>query len=197
MKRDGQKIAADFMESAIKVIARDGFDKASTRNIAKECGLADAYIYHYYKDKDDLFFRAFQKEDTALAAKVKQHLLVMRQPGFCMEDRCRLLFGSVWRHLVAYPDSCGFYMQYYYSPYYQKYSAAEHSKTWQQLHDELRVAFRKEEDVKPTLALVLHTMLSLAYRGLTEQRQDDDKTMNRHFEMVYSFLAPRLKLETE
>lgn len=197
MKRDGQKIAADFMESAIKVIARDGFDKASTRNIAKECGLADAYIYHYYKDKDDLFSRAFQKEDMALAAKVRQHLSIMGQPGLSMEDRCRLLFGSVWRHMVSYPDSCGFYVQYYYSPYYQKYSAAEHSKTWQQLRDELSVAFREKEDARPTLALVLHTMLSLALRGMADLRQDDDETVNHHFEMVYSFLAPRLKLETE
>lgn len=197
VKRDGQQIAADFMEGAIKVIARDGFDKASTRNIAKECGLADAYIYHYYKDKDDLLSRAFQKEDAALAAKVKQHLPVMRQPGLSLEERCRLLFGSVWRHLVAYPDSCGFYVQYYYSPYYRKYSAAEHSKTWQQLHDDLSVAFRKQEDARPILGLVLHTMLSLAHRGRTDPRQDDDETINRHFETVYSFLAPRLKLEAE
>lgn len=98
MKRDGQKIAADFMESAIKVIARDGFDKASTRNIAKECGLADAYIYHYYKDKDDLFFQAFQKEDTALAAKVKQHLLVMQPAGLLYG---RPLSAAVWLRLEA------------------------------------------------------------------------------------------------
>ena len=67
MKQDNRNIASDLIESTVKVIARDGFDKASTRNIAGECGIADAYIYVHFKDKDDLFSKAFQKEDAALA----------------------------------------------------------------------------------------------------------------------------------
>ena len=81
MKQDNRNIASDLIESTVKVIARDGFDKASTRNIAGECGIADAYIYVHFKDKDDLFSKAFQKEDAALAREVKKYLPILSQSG--------------------------------------------------------------------------------------------------------------------
>lgn len=106
MKQDNRKIASDLLESTVKVIARDGFDKASTRNIAGECGIADAYIYVHFKDKDDLFSKAFQKEDAALAREVKKYLPILSQQGITNEDRLYFLFSQTWMHLVAYPDSC-------------------------------------------------------------------------------------------
>ena len=132
MKQDNRNIASDLIESTVKVIARDGFDKASTRNIAGACGIADAYIYVHFKDKDDLFAKAFQKEDAALAGEVRKYLPILNQSGITNEDRLYFLFSQTWRHLIAYPNSCRFFIQYYYSPYYAKYSAQEHLDHWMQ-----------------------------------------------------------------
>ena len=112
MKQDNRNIASDLLESTVKVIARDGFDKASTRNIAGECGIADAYIYVHFKDKDDLFSKAFQQEDAELAREVKKYLPILNQPGITNEDRLYFLFSKTWMHLIAYPDSCRFFVQY-------------------------------------------------------------------------------------
>lgn len=193
MKRDSQKIVAGLIESTIKVIASEGFDKATTRNIAGNCGIADAYIYHHYASKEELFYQAFRQEDKALAAKVKRHLPILHEPGINYEDRCRFLYGLMWKHLMAYPDSCRFYIQYYYSPYYQKYSAAEHLRTWQPIMNDMSRGFRKGEDVRGVLRLVLHTMLELAIKTLNMGQQDDDETANHYFEMLYSLVSPRLK----
>lgn len=53
------KVRNQLMDGVIKVVARDGFDKLTTRSIASECGLHDTYIYRYFLDKEDLMRRAF------------------------------------------------------------------------------------------------------------------------------------------
>ena len=40
-----QKMKQIFMESAVHVVARDGLEKATTKAIAAQAGLNEAYIY--------------------------------------------------------------------------------------------------------------------------------------------------------
>ena len=184
MKQDNRKIASNLIESTVKVIARDGFDKASTRNIAGECGIADAYIYVHFKDKDDLFSKTFQKEDAALAREVTKCLTIMNQSGITNEDRFYFLFSQTWRHLIAYPDSCRFYVQYYYSPYYQKYSAQEHLMRWMPVVEQLKVLFQPETDVKETLRTVLNTMLGQAIKAIGAPPADKNTIAQNNYEMI-------------
>ncbi len=52
MKKD--KEAAIF-EGALKVIKQKGFHKARMSDIAKEAGISYGLVYHYFKNKEDLF----------------------------------------------------------------------------------------------------------------------------------------------
>ena len=47
--------AATLIDSTVRVIARDGLDKASIRTISSDCQIPNPYIYQHFKDKDDLF----------------------------------------------------------------------------------------------------------------------------------------------
>lgn len=188
MIQNNRNIASELIESTVRVIARDGFDKASTRNIAGECGIADAYIYVHFKDKDDLFSITFQKEDTALAREVKKHLPILKQTGITNEDRLYFLFSSVWMHLLDYPDSCRFYVQYYYSPYYQKYSAKEHLAIWTPVLEQLKVLFKPETDVKAALRPVLNTMLGEAIKVVSDTSRDKDVVAQNNYELIYGMI---------
>ena len=192
MKRDGQKIASDLMDSTVKVIARDGFDKASTRSIAGEIGLADPYIYQHLSGTEALFSQTFRREDAAFSGEIQKRLPIMEQKGMTVKDRCRCLFGALWQYLMQHPDSCRFYVQYYYSPYYQKNSSAEHLEIWQPLLASMSNAFRPEAEVKSVLRLALNTTLDLAVKTLNLGRGDDAAAAEQHFELVYSILAPWL-----
>nr|WP_174820055.1 TetR/AcrR family transcriptional regulator [Ruegeria arenilitoris] len=44
------------MKSAARVFAREGFDRASMTQLARECGISKANIYHYYDSKDAILF---------------------------------------------------------------------------------------------------------------------------------------------
>lgn len=192
MKQDNRNIASELIESTVKVIARDGFDKASTRNIAGECGIADAYIYVHFKDKDDLFSKAFQQEDAALAREVKKYLSILNQPGITNEDRLYVLFVQTWMHLTAYPDSCRFFVQYYYSPYYAKYSAQEHLDRWMPVLEQMKVLFKPETDVRALLRPVLNTMLGQAIKAASDTSTDKDSIARNNYEMVLGMLSASL-----
>ena len=192
MKQDNRNIASDLIESTVKVIARDGFDKASTRNIAGECGIADAYIYVHFKDKDDLFAKAFQKEDAALAGEVRKYLPILNQSGITNEDRFYFLFSQTWRHLIAYPDSCRFFIQYYYSPYYPKYSAQEHLERWTPALEQIKVLFQPGTDVRAVLRPVLNTMLGQAIKAAADTSANQDSIAQSNYELFLSMVRANL-----
>lgn len=47
---------AQILKSAARVFAREGFDRASMTQLARECGISKANIYHYYDSKDAILF---------------------------------------------------------------------------------------------------------------------------------------------
>ena len=76
MKRERNAKQA-FIEGTIRVVARDGLDKTTTKAIATEAGLSEAYIYRCFESKEALLCAAFHMEDVAFAYFLKQNLVGM------------------------------------------------------------------------------------------------------------------------
>ncbi len=45
-----------ILKCAARVFAQEGFDRASMSQLARECGISKANIYHYYDSKDAILF---------------------------------------------------------------------------------------------------------------------------------------------
>ena len=58
-----QSMKQAFMESAVRIVAREGLAKTTTKAIAAEAGLNEAYIYKCFNGKDELLSEAFHMED--------------------------------------------------------------------------------------------------------------------------------------
>lgn len=76
MKRERNAKQA-FIEGTVRVVARDGLDKTTTKAIATEAGLSEAYIYRCFESKEALLCAAFHMEDVAFAYFLKQNLVGM------------------------------------------------------------------------------------------------------------------------
>ncbi|WP_068086635.1 TetR/AcrR family transcriptional regulator [Polycladidibacter stylochi] len=59
-----------IQDTAARVFAETGFDRASMSQLAKECGLSKAAIYHYYDSKDSLLFDILDNHLKALRDRV-------------------------------------------------------------------------------------------------------------------------------
>jgi TetR/AcrR family fatty acid metabolism transcriptional regulator len=59
MKKDSRPAKKDresaIFEAALKTIKRKGFHKARMSDIAKEAGISYGLVYHYFRNKEDLF----------------------------------------------------------------------------------------------------------------------------------------------
>ncbi len=54
-KDHGEK-RAQILKAAAKIFSEQGFDRASMNQLAAECGISKANIYHYYESKHALLF---------------------------------------------------------------------------------------------------------------------------------------------
>lgn len=65
MKRN-ENIRQAFIQSAIRVVARVGLDKTTTKAIAADAGLNEAYIYRCFESKEDCCGRPFIWQTSTL-----------------------------------------------------------------------------------------------------------------------------------
>ena len=112
MKRERNAKQA-FIEGTVRVVARDGLDKTTTKAIATEAGLSEAYIYRCFESKEALLCAAFHMEDVAFAYFLKQNLVGMHIQNAPWKDRAFQLWSASWRFILGRKDDCLFYLRYY------------------------------------------------------------------------------------
>lgn len=183
MKQD--EIRRRLIDGTIHVIAREGLDGASTKQIGLATSINEAYIYRCFEDKEDMFAKTFASLDDELVAKAMQHVCVMYMHELEYETRCRFFFNSVWKFLLGNRDKCLAFIRYYYSPYFSRYSAEEHKKRYLPLVDKFKDAFRQESNVWMILNHILTTMLDFAVKVFDGAVPNTDKTAEHVFRLVY------------
>jgi len=65
-----------IQDAAIKVLAREGYYKATVSQIAKEAGVADGTLYLYFRNKDDLLRGIFEDITEAF---IQEGLEILRK----------------------------------------------------------------------------------------------------------------------
>lgn len=58
-KEDQEIVKKKILEVSRRLFNNVGFDKASTKMIAKETGIAEGTIFNYFSSKDEIFFEIF------------------------------------------------------------------------------------------------------------------------------------------
>lgn len=174
-----------LIDRTIMVIAENGLDKTTTQAIVKGTDINEAYIYRYFSDKEDLLSHVFDTLDEGLVAKVMQHLPVMYMRELEYEIRCRVFFAAIWKFLIGNRDKCLAFVRYYYSPYFQKYSAEKHRLRYQPLLDKFSPAFKDEANVWMILNHILDVMLDFAVKVHNGEMPDNDDYSEHVFRVIY------------
>lgn len=180
------EIRQRLIDGTICVIAREGLDKASTKQIGIATATNEAYIYRCFKDKEDMFAKAFAALDEELLAETMQHVEVMYRADMGFARRCRSYFTAVWEFLLANRDKCLSYMQYFYSLYFVKYSAEEHKKRFMPLLSKFHDAFKDEADIWMILNHILNVMLDFAVKVHNGQMPNSEEYAEHVFRVIYA-----------
>lgn len=114
-----------------------------------------------------------------------QHLPVMYMRELEYEIRCRVFFAAIWKFLIGNRDKCLAFVRYYYSPYFQKYSAEKHRLRYQPLWDKFSPAFKDEANVWMILNHILDVMLDFAVKVHNGEMPDNDDYSEHVFRVIY------------
>ncbi|MBM0125282.1 TetR/AcrR family transcriptional regulator [Pimelobacter simplex] len=89
-----------LVDAAIRVMARDGVSRATTRSIVGEAGMALAAFHYCFRSKAELLERV---AGEILARTLSPALEILTGEG-TVEERVRSGMASYWRHVVEHPD---------------------------------------------------------------------------------------------
>ena len=181
-----QEIRQRLIDGTIRVIAKEGLDKASTKQIGLATSTNEAYIYRCFHSKEDMFTKTFDALDEELLEKTMQHVDVMNQTNLEFVQRCRSYFFAVWEFLLSCRDKCLTYMQYFYSPYFTRYSAEDHQKRFVPLLTKFGYAFKDEADVWMILNHILNVMLDFAVKVHNDQMPNNNEYAEHVFRVIYA-----------
>ncbi|MDC0659586.1 TetR/AcrR family transcriptional regulator [Leisingera sp. SS27] len=93
--KDHDEKRAQILKSAAKVFADSGYDRASMTQLARECGISKANIYHYYDSKDAVLYGLL---DTYLC-ELRDRVCGVDLAGLNAEDRLRRIVSEI---MLAY-----------------------------------------------------------------------------------------------
>lgn len=182
-----------LIDGTVQVIAREGLDKASAKQIELQTGINVVYIYRCFKDKEDMFSKVFDALDDEFLGNTIRNFEIMYISELPFVQRCRVYFTAVWEFLLSNRDKCLTYVRYFYSPYFTKYSAAGHKKRFDPLVEKFRNAFKDEADVWMILNHILNVILDFAVKVHNNQMQDSKDYVEHVFCVIYASIKQYFK----
>ena len=186
-----------LIDRAITVLGSAGMDKVTTKAIVADTGISEVYIYRHFANKEDLLAKAFEKLDEELIQRTMMHIHVMYVHSMGYQNRCRFFFTAVWDFLLQNQTKCLAYIRYYYSPYFNKYSAEAHQEHFLSLVSKFQDAFKEDANTWMLLNHILTTMLDFAVKVYDGQLPNDADTAEHVFRVIYYALRPYFKRTDE
>lgn len=96
--KDHDEKRAQILASAAKVFATEGFDRASMTQLARDCGISKANIYHYYDGKDAILYDILE----TYLRRLRDRICSIELEGMAPEEQVRALVREI---LLAYQGS--------------------------------------------------------------------------------------------
>ena len=179
-----------LVESTIRTVSNHGLDKTTTKLIANGANLNEVYIYRLFEGKEDLLKKTFDRMDEELVLKCKEYFPLFAKDEIDFETKNKMVFSALWKFLLSGKDKCLFFIRYYHSPYFKKFSSDEHYKRYKPIIDLMSNHFNNGVDaglmLNHILTITLHYVL-LVFDGRLE---DNVETADLVFTLTYSSIKP-------
>src|SRR5260221_5686949 len=106
--RKGPDRRRQILAAASELLARNGFEGTSIRDLAAASGVLSGSLYYHFPSKEDLLFTVHQESLTAMRQEVETAIAGINEPWNRLEEaivaHCRiLLVGTVNRVILTPP----------------------------------------------------------------------------------------------
>ncbi|MFD1426299.1 AcrR family transcriptional regulator [Kroppenstedtia sanguinis] len=86
----------NLIDAALRIFSRKGFGESTTKDIAKEAGVTDGLIYHYFKSKEDLLWAILDKYTLLHQMQEELSRMDLEAP---LDQQLIVYFQSLFRSL--------------------------------------------------------------------------------------------------
>ncbi len=180
----------EILNAALKLFVENGFHATPTSMIAKEAGVANGTLFHYYSTKDELIVALYTEIKTGLAKCV----LAGDSQDESMKDKWKRYYTTAIEWGVDNPREFRFTQQFNSSPYVSMVS--DELKKQSQLTIDLIKEGIKSKALKPHEPELLNTLLMSSVYGVNQFIVDSKlayperkKVINKSFDMLWSMMA--------
>ena len=181
----------EIVTAALKLFVEFGFHGTPTSKIAKEAGVANGTLFHYFKTKEDLIVSLYNRTKESLNG-----YLVSRQNE---KDPVRLRMKSIYAASLdwglEHRDEFYFIQQFHFSPHLAKVSAEDKEKQTR-LHSALLQDAAKTQMFKPLPVELISSILASHVYGVYQyllsselHEKKREKVIDETFELLWNMLT--------
>ena len=181
----------EILKTALKLFVEFGFHATPTSKIAKEAGVANGTLFHYYKTKDELIVELYIKTKTRLTEYIYSNIN--------NKEPLEIIFKTIYINTIewAQQNKSEFYFihQFSSSPFYSLISAQEVNKQAKPnldfLQEGIKIGKLKQLPAKLLYALInSHILGIIQYLSLEEfTTQKQDKIINESFQLLWDMIT--------
>lgn len=170
---------AEILAAALKLFVESGFHGTPTSKIAKEAGVANGTLFHYYKTKDDLIIGLYIDIKSRLGACIRPQSL----PGEDTKATCKRNYVDALYWAMDNEAEFRFVQQFTSSPYLMLITPGEiqqQSKAWLAMIEE---GINKGEVEQLPLEYI-NTLISSTIYGLHQYLNMAKLSSEKQSEMI-------------
>ena len=184
-----------LLQSTVRAVAKHGMKDVSTRSISGDAGINDAYIYRFFKDKEDMLMQAYFLEHDRFLRQIGKTVEALYTGSITLpfREQCLLVFHSAWRYLIDTPNVCRFFVYYYHSPNFEKYAREGHRKQVDLIAEHIDCLFDSLEDTEDCLYALFSLLYTFALQVVNGETLDDEDTWERVSRMLYNTICAQMK----
>ena len=174
-----------LMHTAKRLFSENGFYGTATARIAKEAGVSNVILFHYFPTKDDLIKAMY----FDIKDRIFQYSLGQVYKGATLKESIYTLWLAAVEWNLENPEDFDFMLQFENSPYYSV--EIEKSHKYVQMSVELAEKGIEQQVFKHLTPLLLFQMMSslvdttVKFLRINPELQSDNEYKSRLFEIAW------------
>lgn len=181
----------EILKTALKLFVEFGFQATPTSKIAKEAGVANGTLFHYFKTKEELIVALY----THTNSRITEHII----DNVIKDESLELEFKSIYTNTIEWnqENKTEFYFirQFSASPFYRLISSEEITKQAKPHLNFLQQGI-KAAVLKPLPVELLYTLINSHIAGINQYLSSEDfsttkqkKIINESFQLLWDMIT--------
>ncbi|UUC44379.1 TetR/AcrR family transcriptional regulator [Flavobacterium cerinum] len=171
----------EILATALKLFVDNGFHGTATSKIAKESGVANGTLFHYYKTKEELIIALY----IDIKLRVAQHIESYREEGTEYREHFKKQFIGLMLWSLDNDYEFRFIQQFYFSPYASLINYEEIQKLSKKGCDELEEAMAQNHIKKQPIDYLI-TIVNNYVFGIQQYLRQSTLTLEEKKEVIYN-----------